>query len=187
MNYSIFRKTNQYDDTPTLMRIFYRANKYIPSLDVGQQDLRPFVGLAENPFTLAHCYLIMRLWFHVEPTSWELSRFKTIMAIIFARCSNVTTWWSGMEKQVAYEYKNTNYTTPIGIATYSPGVFLEWAACKPHVEDYAGDRVCVSSILLDDILFDEFLACWLAVPTYEEIRSYIPLPGEIVDKIFSYT
>jgi hypothetical protein len=41
-------------------------------------------------------------------------------------------------------------------------------------------------IVPDDKLYAEVLEYWSAIPTYEEIRSWLPVPAEIADKIFSY-
>jgi hypothetical protein len=44
----------------------------------------------------------------------------------------------------------------------------------------------IDRIVKDDALYASTIQWWSAKPTYEDILSYIPLPTELADKIFSY-
>lgn len=172
--HKIFREAKNYNDESKFVRLFYKKRK---------TDLNPIrtVELVENNFTEARCCMMLS---HEDvsmnvPTKKMVLRCKTILGIVFARANFMSHTLECGWECIAYEHGK--------LATLDPALLEKMVDGLIYIETAVKFSRILKSIVSDDIAFDSFLARWLAIPTYEEIRAYIPLPGEIVDKIFSFT
>lgn len=125
----------------------------------------------ENIFTRDFC---LYAWDSYGRDKKYLDRFHVLVNLVARRANHIGHW-----STVSYDQ-----TAPAGV-TPAPGLLYRDVGQDMVLR--VGDRSAeMCEIVKNNELFARAIEYWSAIPTYEEIRAYIPLPAELVDKIFGY-
>jgi hypothetical protein len=173
------------------IRMFYGAAEYddVPELvRLCQRDLAgsTSVGPVENPLAPRRCCFILSEIWRIPATKSAVEMLVRLMKILYARvnyiqvdpvlCKHGPLDYCGRERMC---YNNTIPTIPTA----------DFVRAMEHVKYLrVGNCLCyIPDIVQGGHDHTTFSKWWPTVPDYEEIRGWIPLPGEFADLIFSFT
>lgn len=144
---------------------------------------RAGVVTLENPLNdrfLYICYALSR----VDLIPEEFDKYRRAVGLLVGRVNVAESLLGTTDVDVVY--KNVEVyleRVQLGTITLHPK-YIVWMLEHNDWRVWLGCSSWTSKSIVDD--YERFVGLWSAIPTYEEIRAWFPLPPEIVDKIFGY-